>query len=70
MYIDYKDADGGFELAKYYIEAEDWSVIEIEDEYFVLDSKDDVEQDQHQFYDEAKEFGYSMLFNQYESDDD
>lgn len=70
LYIDYKDVDGAFELAKFYIESEGWTAIKIEEEYFVLDSKNDVEKDQHQYYDEAKEIGYSMLFNQYVSDDD
>ncbi len=69
MYINYADIDGAFELAKYYIEINDWKLDELEDEYFILDSSEDVEQEQLQYYNEALEFGYSLIFHCYENEE-
>lgn len=68
LYIDYKDIEGAFKLAKHYIKAEGWKVTEIEEEYFSLDSVDDVEEELKDFYNEAIEFGYTMVFNCFEEE--
>lgn len=68
LYIDYKDVEGAFKLAKHYIKTEGWKVAEIEEEYYSLDSVDDLEDELKDFYNEAKEFGYTMVFNCYEEE--
>jgi hypothetical protein len=71
LYIDYKDIDGAFELAKYYIDLEGWKINELEDEYFILNSADNVvEEENRQYYHEALEYGYSLVFFTYKSEDD
>lgn len=68
LYIDYKDIDGAFKLAKYYIKEEGWKVTEIEEEYFTLDSVEDAEEDHTELYEEALEYGYSIIFNCFEEE--
>ncbi|MCH3880899.1 MULTISPECIES: hypothetical protein [Tenacibaculum] len=68
VYVDYKDIDGAFKLAKHYIKEEGWKVTEIEEEYFTLSSLEDVDEDQEDFFTEAQEFGYTMVFNCYEEE--
>lgn len=68
LYIDYKDIDGAFKLAKHYIKVEGWKVTEIEEEYFTLDTVDDVDEDQVELYEEALEYGYSIIFNCFEEE--
>ena len=68
LYIDYKDIDGAMKLAKFYIKQEGWKVTEIEQEYFTLDSVDDVDEDQKELYAEALEYGYTIVFNCYEEE--
>ncbi|OJJ15751.1 hypothetical protein BKI52_36120 [marine bacterium AO1-C] len=65
-YINYQDIDGAYALAKYYIEEEEWEVIEFEEEYYHLDNLEDVEDEYHQYYQEALEGGYSIIFNVYD----
>ena len=69
LYIDYKDINGAFKLAKYYIKEEGWKVTEIEEEYFTLDNVSDVDEDHIELYEEALEYGYSMIFNCFEEDE-
>ncbi|PKH49265.1 hypothetical protein CXF68_00535 [Tenacibaculum sp. Bg11-29] len=68
LYIDYKDIEGALKLAKHYIKDEGWKVTEIEEEYFTLDSVDDVDEDQRELYSEAVEYGYTIVFNCYEEE--
>lgn len=68
LYIDYNDIDGAMKLAKFYIKQEGWKVTEIEQEYFTLDSVDDVDEDQKELYTEAVEYGYTIVFNCYEEE--
>ncbi|MFT4576802.1 MAG: hypothetical protein ACI9SI_001736 [Polaribacter sp.] len=68
LYIDYKDIEGAFKLAKYYIKEEGWKVTEIEEEYFTLDSITDAEEDHIELYEEALEYGYSIIFNCFEEE--
>ncbi|WP_271407080.1 hypothetical protein [Tenacibaculum soleae] len=68
LYIDYKDIEGALRLAKYYIKSEGWKVTEIEEEYFTLDSVADVDEDQKELYNEAIEYGYTIVFNCYEEE--
>lgn len=69
LYIDYKDIEGALRLAKFYIKDEGWKVTEIEEEYFSLDSVNDVEEEeQKELYNEAVEYGYSIVFNCYEEE--
>ena len=68
LYIDYKDIEGALRLAKFYIKEEGWKVTEIEKEYFTLDTVDDVDEDQKEFYKEAVAYGYTIVFNCYEEE--
>ncbi len=68
LYIDYKDIEGALRLAKFYIKDEGWKVTKIEDEYFTLDTINDVDEEQKEFYEEAKEYGYTIVFNCYEEE--
>ncbi|ALU75693.1 MULTISPECIES: hypothetical protein [Tenacibaculum] len=68
LYIDYKDISGALELAKYYIKDEGWKLTEIEEEYFTLDSINDVDQEQKELYEEAVEYGYTIVFNCYQEE--
>ena len=70
VFIDYKDYNGALELAKYYVQASDWKILEIEDEYWVLESEEDVEEDNMNYYEEALETGYSVIFNLYQNEDE
>lgn len=70
LYIDYADIDGAYELAKHYIIENGWKIQEIETEYFIIDSESDVESDQVKYYHEAIKYGYSLVFNCYETEDD
>ena len=63
FFIDFKEIDGAFVLAKYYIENEGWEIIELEDEYFVIDSIEDMADDYKQYYEEVFNYGYSLIFN-------
>ncbi|WP_299162662.1 hypothetical protein [uncultured Tenacibaculum sp.] len=68
LYIDYKDIEGAIRLAKFYIKDEGWKVTEIEEEYFTLNSVNDVDDDQKELYEDAVEYGYSIVFNCYEEE--
>ncbi|CAA0190276.1 hypothetical protein JIP1097_20197 [Tenacibaculum maritimum] len=68
LYIDYKDIEGAIQLAKFYVKEEGWKVVKVEEEYFVLDSSEDVEEDQVPLYREALEDGYAIIFNCYEEE--
>ncbi|GGG96753.1 hypothetical protein GCM10011416_13280 [Polaribacter pacificus] len=68
LYIDYKDIDGAYKLAKHYIKQEGWKVTELEEEYYTLDSANDVDEDQVELYEEALEYGYSIIFNCFEEE--
>lgn len=68
LYIDYKDIEGAIRLAKFYIKDEGWKVTEIEEEYFTLNSISEVEDDQKELYEDAVEYGYSIVFNCYEEE--
>lgn len=63
--IDYKDYDGALELSKYYINQENWEFIEFDKEYFTFETKEDLPKDYQQYFEELKEFGYSIVFNLY-----
>lgn len=69
-YIDYKDIDGAMTLAEKYVENEGWKVENIDDEYFVIESIDELEEEQKELFEEAQEYGYTLFFNCYESDDE
>ncbi len=68
--IDYKDYDGALELSKFYIKEENWEFIEFDEEYFTFETKEDLPEDYQQYFDEIKEFGYSMIFNLYNEETD
>lgn len=70
VYVKYSDIDGAFELAKYYIKEEGWTIDELEDEYFTINSKDDLDNDEFELYDDCMSQGFSMIFNCYESEDE
>lgn len=68
-YINYQDIDGAYALVQYYIEEQEWELKAFEEEYFVLDSLDDVEDEFHQYYQEALEDGYAIVFYIYDWDE-
>jgi hypothetical protein len=70
IYINYPEIDGAFELAKFYIKENGWIIEELEDDYYVIKSKEDLDDDQIEFYQEALKDGFSMIFHCYESEDD
>ncbi|MFT7330629.1 MAG: hypothetical protein ACI848_000695 [Roseivirga sp.] len=70
IYLNYTDIDGAFELAKYYIEEEGWVLDDVEDEYYTINSKSELEDDEQELYDECLEYGFSMIFNCYESEEE
>ena len=63
--IDYKDYDGAVELSKFYVTDNDWEIIEVEDEYYTFESKEEMGEDYQKYYDEVRECGYSIVFNLY-----
>lgn len=65
IFIDYKDIDGAFELAKFYVNDNDWEIIEIDEEYFIIETKEDMDEDYEQYFEEIEEYGFSMVFNTY-----
>lgn len=68
--IDYKDYDGALELSKFYIDQNHWEFIEFDEEYFTFEIKEDLPEDYQQYFDELKEFGYSIIFNMYNEETD
>ncbi len=68
FFINFEDIDGAFVLVKHYLENEEWEVIEIEDEYFKLEDKSEMDVNYIQYFDEALEYGYSIVFNIYEKE--
>lgn len=68
LYIDYKDIEGALKLAEHYIKEEGWKLTKIEEEYFTLDSIDDVDEEQKELYQEAIKYGYTIVFNCYEEE--
>ena len=69
-FINYEDYEGAVELAKYYIGVSEWKILQLEDEYWILESSDDVEENNLAYYEEASQTGYSIIFNLYENDDE
>ena len=67
IFIDFKEIDGAFLLARHYIEDEGWEVIELEEEYFLVNTIDDMADDYKQYFDEVFEYGYSLIFNTYDT---
>lgn len=70
VYIDYTDEEGAMQLSKYYVEQEGWVVNNIEEEYYIIENSSDLEDDQKELFNEAKEYGYTMMFNAYESSEE
>jgi hypothetical protein len=70
IFIDFKDIDGAFELAKFYVNENDWEVIEVDEKYFVTETKEEMDEDYQQYFEEIMEYGYSMIFNTYNELDD
>ena len=68
LYIDYKDIDGAFKLAKYYIEEEGWKITDLENDFSLVTDKDALDEEQMVLYKEALEYGYAIIFNCYEEE--
>ena len=67
IFIDFKEIDGVYVLAKYYIEDENWEIIELEREYSIINSIEEMDDDYREHYDEVLKYGYSLIFNTYDS---
>lgn len=70
IYIDYADLEGAQKLCKFYIENEGWKMESLEEEYFHINDESELEDDQKEFFEETLEYGYTMVFNCYESDEE
>lgn len=70
VYIDYIDGEGAIQLAKFYTEEEGWKVESVDDEFFEIENKEELDEELQEFYNEAKEYGYTMVFNCYESEEE
>jgi len=57
------------ELSKYYIEQENWEIIRIDDEYFTFNEKEDLPEDYQKYYSDLEKYGYSMIFNTYNDEE-
>ena len=68
--IDYKHYKGVMELSRYYVEDNGWEIIEFDDQYFTFEKKEDLQDDYQQYFDEITEFGYTIIFNTYDTEDD
>jgi hypothetical protein len=69
IFIDFKEIDGAYVLAKYYIEYEGWEIIELEEECFIINSIEDMSENYQQYYNEVIEYGYSLIFNTYDNEE-
>ena len=69
IYIDYKDLEGAMELAQFYVREEGWKIDEVEEEYYTINSTEDLDEEDLELYEEALEYGFSMIFNCYETED-
>lgn len=69
IYIDYKDQEGAMELAQFYVREEGWKIDEVEEECYTIDSTEDLDEEDIELYEEALEYGFSMIFNCYETED-
>ena len=67
--IDYKDYEGSLVLSKFYIQENNWDIIEIEDEYYQYDEKNDLDDNYIKYYEEVIEYGYSIIYNIYEKEE-
>ncbi len=68
--IDFKDYDGVMELSKYYVDENGWEIIEVDNEYFTFDNKEDLSDDYQQYFDELSEYGYWLIVNTYDREED
>jgi hypothetical protein len=67
FFIDYKDFGGAIVLANFYLEEQNWVLINFNDEYWEIDSENDVPKNHKPFYNEAKKFGYCIIYNAHQS---
>lgn len=67
VYINFKDVDGAMQLAKFYVEKEGWVVNNIEEDYYEIEDVTDLDEEQQELFEEAQEYGYTMVFNAYET---
>lgn len=68
--IDYKDYDGVMELSKYYVEENGWEILNIENKYYTFEKKEDLPNDYQQYFHELGKYGYSMIFNTYDDEEE
>lgn len=68
--LDYKDYEGALALSKFYVTENGWDIFDIEEEYYTFENKDDLPEDYQQYFEEVKEFGYSLIFSLYNEEAD
>ena len=68
VYIDYKDVEGAYNLAKFYLKEEGWKLIAFE-EHFIINKVSEVSLENMELYQEAKEDGYALEFNCYKEEE-
>lgn len=69
FYIDYKDIDGAYELTRFYVQNNDWEVLEIENDYYIINGKDEIDKRYQEYYDEIIKTGYTSIYNTYEREE-
>lgn len=67
LFINYKDIDGAYALARYYIQDNGWEVLELEEEYYPIETIEDMNFEHREHYEDIMEYGYSLIFNTYEN---
>jgi|SRR6218665_220290 len=68
IFVNYKDVDGAFELAKFYVNDNGWEIVEVEEEYYIIDTKEEMDKDYEEYFEEIIEYGYSVIYNMYQDD--
>ena len=63
FYIDYKDFGGAIVLANFYLEEQNWIAEEFSDNYWEIKSEKDVEKIHLDFYKEALNYGFCIIYN-------
>ena len=65
IFINYPEIVGAYLFARHYIENGNWKILEIKEQYYVINSVEEMAEDYKQYYDEIIEFGHSLIFNTY-----
>lgn len=68
IFIDYKEIEGAFLLARHYIDSEDWEILEMEETCYSIEKPADMGEEYEKYFDEVKTYGFSLIFNIYDDE--